>query len=1213
MKTPTPLVALVVSLLLALACATASAQEVQELTPLQPVNPPSRGTFFRLSEGNAARPYPFDVGWGIFFVYEWRPGVFLVDDTDWTLTTDKGGATTMSEPTPPPYPCTECPTNSEGGGPTAWGENFSYAGSNVLWLEIINLTNGTGKVVLHRPTGDGFDYDLITKTNIDPAVAWSWLTNLNYSASNFVSTITNTAQRFFYAKRISDTDGDSQRDFWEWGGSPPGGVLIDDDDDNDGIPDSIEVVSGSATNDPASLPPPSLYVSPYGPANGADGSLDLPFRDIQTALNAATNFSVVLVKAGTYSGASNRNLSFGGKKLVLISEKGWEETTIDCGGSNRAFTFNSTNEDYHAQVIGFSVVNTGTNSGLVRAVSCTDTSAPTFINCLFAGHTNGVAAVTNARPVFLNCRFLGNAAQVGAVLSARGSDALVRMAHCTYNDNARLNASFGQLHAESAAVVMLKNCIVWSSNTNGPEMDASGATATAEFCNVRGGYPGTGNINVDPQFDDSYLTLPNSTVLYTRRLTSTSPCIDQAGVGSFPGWALFTVWDMDNEARLDHRDFANPYSSSDMGADEYVYRLQFPVVNGHSEVDEASGVAFLGTNTIGPVIAIVDDEDRLSFHTYQLNSNATAIVSAFTNPLGEGAGNDEVHDLEGLAYDRSTNRFYFVTSQTKRNRYRDVDSSPPITEPVVDPPSNDYDRRRTKVIRVQGTPNLTNAIARYFYASETNVVPTSVGYDPTNGLAAYLRLALSNNPALRDKTVTNKVLMARNTVNKFGTPKNGVSYPNGVALPYSSGGPGTSAGTSLGEISGTTGLFTNSGVTSNTWYFYKVWAIDANTNYTAGIVASNRTDGVPKLFVNEFMASPAAGNDWIEFFNPAFVPVNMGGLQVADANQEFYRIPAGTNIAARGFLRFYAVAGQSNGSFLPFGLGASGDRISLISADGFTRIDDYRFGNQDQGISEGRAWEAGPFGFAGIGQIAEGAKYFPGSGIPPSEQAANHPDKFKFFRVTPDVRGTTNYLEWGDLGALPAVWRYSPKQHDFHAMNVEDIAFRSTNEMVLGLRAPLSNRTNGNAYYVLVTNVLTFAGSSSGWSNLPSGIAGVFEMNLGGLGIRSIKWCPNGLTNSSGQAVQRYLILAGNANGGPLQRESLKQKFALYSWTGSANSAPTKLIDDLNGYAVRPEGIDIMRVDGEWRLLFVEDRFLALGYGTRNAIHWPVTMIGAVP
>jgi hypothetical protein len=36
-------------------------------------------------------------------------------------------------------------------------------------------------------------------------------------------------------------------------------------------------------------------------------------------------------------------------------------------------------------------------------------------------------------------------------------------------------------------------------------------------------------------------------------------------------------------------------------------------------------------------------------------------------------------------------------------------------------------------------------------------------------------------------------------------------------------------------------------------------------------------------------------------------------------------------------------------------------------------------------------------------------------------------------------------------------------------------------------------------------------------------------------------------------------------------------------------------------------------INGQWRILFVEDRYRATGYGTRNAVHWPVNILGEVP
>jgi hypothetical protein len=60
-------------------------------------------------------------------------------------------------------------------------------------------------------------------------------------------------------------------------------------------------------------------------------------------------------------------------------------------------------------------------------------------------------------------------------------------------------------------------------------------------------------------------------------------------------------------------------------------------------------------------------------------------------------------------------------------------------------------------------------------------------------------------------------------------------------------------------------------------------------------------------------------------------------------------------------------------------------------------------------------------------------------------------------------------------------------------------------------------------------------------------------------------------------------------------------------------AAPHLRLADRQGYAVRPEGVELITVSGQQGLLFVEDRFLATGHGTRNAIHWPVSILGTVP
>jgi hypothetical protein len=66
--------------------------------------------------------------------------------------------------------------------------------------------------------------------------------------------------------------------------------------------------------------------------------------------------------------------------------------------------------------------------------------------------------------------------------------------------------------------------------------------------------------------------------------------------------------------------------------------------------------------------------------------------------------------------------------------------------------------------------------------------------------------------------------------------------------------------------------------------------------------------------------------------------------------------------------------------------------------------------------------------------------------------------------------------------------------------------------------------------------------------------------------------------------------------------------------SGPGNIAvPQTLIEDLRPYTIRPEGVDLINLTGEWRILFVEDRYRATGYATRNALHWPLGNLGAIP
>ncbi len=130
------------------------------------------------------------------------------------------------------------------------------------------------------------------------------------------------------------------------------------------------------------------------------------------------------------------------------------------------------------------------------------------------------------------------------------------------------------------------------------------------------------------------------------------------------------------------------------------------------------------------------------------------------------------------------------------------------------------------------------------------------------------------------------------------------------------------------------------------------------------------------LKINEWMASPVTGDDWLELFNPQALPVPLTGLTLAGQGPV-----AGAPIAplsfisARGFTTFFA--SQSDGmeaDHTPFKLSASGETIWLLDTN-LAVIDRVAYAAQSPGISQGRWPDGAP-------QILA----FPGS---PSPGAAN--------------------------------------------------------------------------------------------------------------------------------------------------------------------------------------------------------------------------------
>jgi hypothetical protein len=110
------------------------------------------------------------------------------------------------------------------------------------------------------------------------------------------------------------------------------------------------------------------------------------------------------------------------------------------------------------------------------------------------------------------------------------------------------------------------------------------------------------------------------------------------------------------------------------------------------------------------------------------------------------------------------------------------------------------------------------------------------------------------------------------------------------------------------------------------------------------------------LQIHEWMADPAAGEDWFEIFNAESSPVALGGLYFTDNLDAPKKspIPPLSFLGAGSFRRFIADGDPDNGSdHVSFKLSGNGSSLGIYASDG-SLIDGILFGPQAPGISQRR-------------------------------------------------------------------------------------------------------------------------------------------------------------------------------------------------------------------------------------------------------------------
>ena len=172
------------------------------------------------------------------------------------------------------------------------------------------------------------------------------------------------------------------------------------------------------------------------PLSARAATLNVPvqYATIGAAVTAAHTGDTVLVADGTYTGATNRNIDFGGKDLIVQSASGNPaHCVIDCQKGGCAFILQS-GETAKSLVAGFTITN-----GLGFVVD--------------GLHYGGGIYMASGNPVVNNCVFTGNIAIAGDGGGMYGGTAT----HCVFTGNYASSSGGGMAHGAATNCAFTNN------------------------------------------------------------------------------------------------------------------------------------------------------------------------------------------------------------------------------------------------------------------------------------------------------------------------------------------------------------------------------------------------------------------------------------------------------------------------------------------------------------------------------------------------------------------------------------------------------------------------------------------------------------------------------------------------------------------------------------------------------------------------------------
>jgi hypothetical protein len=195
----------------------------------------------------------------------------------------------------------------------------------------------------------------------------------------------------------------------------------------------------------------------------------------------------------------------------------------------------------------------------------------------------------------VNCIFAENRADLGGSgVSIYGTSP--KFVNCTFHRN--LGGSYGVIAIGASGVAgSFTNCIFWDNVPIGFH-----GTPTVTYSDVEGGYTGTGNMDIDPEFVD-----PDNGDF---RLASVSDCID-AGNNDATG-----IPDLDIEGKPRFIDGDGDLSATvDMGTYEYGQICEYDYLT-DLDTDGSDLVDFINDTGNKALVLIAEDYGRIDCPVY---------------------------------------------------------------------------------------------------------------------------------------------------------------------------------------------------------------------------------------------------------------------------------------------------------------------------------------------------------------------------------------------------------------------------------------------------------------------------------------------------------------------------------------------------------------------------------------------------------------------